>query len=95
MTGLSRAACPWCGYPLNAHFGRSPGDVPAAGDVSVCVACRKVSVFESPLALRKPTSVETLEIAGHADVAEAVAFLERLHGDLDAALAAWRRAGLS
>lgn len=63
MTTFFAATCPTCGYRMDAHSAIGGEDaVPAAGSLSVCIACGALAVFEpvlGTLALRQPTHEET------------------------------------
>src|SRR3954467_8957072 len=56
------SACVECGYRVDhaAAFFEKPQQ-PTPGDLSVCLNCAAVSVFEKDLTWRKPTRSEELE----------------------------------
>lgn len=62
--------CPNCGKVLDAATGvdkrRRPNDrmVPRPGNVSVCISCGHICVFDKKLRLRNPTEAEMVQIAG-------------------------------
>src|SRR5262245_33137345 len=58
--------CLECGYELDcaAAPGTEPRRAPQAGDLSICVACGHLTVFDAELKLREPTQAEILEVAG-------------------------------
>lgn len=63
MTTLFEAPCPTCGYRADAHTAVGDEDaVPKPGDVSLCIACGALAVYEpvmgSALVLRLPTTEE-------------------------------------
>lgn len=53
--------CPWCFKP-QLTIGIDPNRHPASGDIHLCGACAKLSIFDSPpfglLSLRRMTSAE-------------------------------------
>jgi hypothetical protein len=68
------AACPHCGHDLDEHAEFSGNGDPEPGDVSICLYCRNLSLFDTGpggLYLRKPTPAEYDEIAAHPTVVAA------------------------
>jgi hypothetical protein len=56
ITQLPDDACPYCRAPLSGAAGiESPEATPRPGDVSICVTCRGVLVFNEALRLCVPT----------------------------------------
>jgi hypothetical protein len=48
--------CPYCGY-LNNGFSAFEDDYdPSEGDISICVKCTRISLFEKDLTLKTVTS---------------------------------------
>lgn len=66
--------CPHCGYETNGATGNGPS--PSYGDVSICIRCQGVSIFDLGLVLRKLTPDEDAEIAGHDLAQKFIAILD-------------------
>jgi hypothetical protein len=54
--------CPWCGKRNDIHHQVDSPGVPKPGDVSLCWACRRTSVYGHLGGLRRPTDDEQREI---------------------------------
>jgi len=63
-TRVPLAICPRCGYILDAATATefNPEASPEPGDVTICVKCRSVLIFDAKLIPRKPTHEELGEI---------------------------------
>ena len=58
-------ACLSCGKGLDAAAQIGAGmPSPSEGDVTVCLYCRHVMIYNADLSLRNPTDAEVVEIAG-------------------------------
>jgi hypothetical protein len=57
--------------------GFGPNDAPEPGDVTVCVACGTVSVFDEDRQLRAPTDEEIEEIAAHPDLVHMILAIQQ------------------
>ena len=55
-------ACPSCGYVMELTTGVCGARVPADGDVSVCLNCGHLSLFDARKALRDPTPEELADL---------------------------------
>lgn len=57
--------CPFCGYTCTHSTGIAQDEAwsPEPGSRSICIKCRKVSVYGDNLLLRKPTESEHAENA--------------------------------
>jgi hypothetical protein len=56
---LPLSRCPWCDYLMDAATNLQDAEaVPAPGDVSVCLSCASVLVFNDDLTLRGFTPAE-------------------------------------
>ena len=62
-THLPMSACPSCGKVLDAASSLQ-GRKPKAGDVSICLECANVGIFDADLTLRRPTKAEKRHIHG-------------------------------
>lgn len=54
--------CPQCGAPNDMATSWGGDDSPEPGDVSLCVGCGTVLVFNDDMSSRKPTPDEEVEI---------------------------------
>jgi len=52
-TEVTKGACPYCGYIIEAATGNGPRP-PKRGDVSVCIECLNVVMFNDDLTIVKP-----------------------------------------
>lgn len=63
---IKTTPCPHCGNGNDTHAcATDPGSTPSPGDVSLCSACRQLSVFADGMGylyLRKPTADEQAEL---------------------------------
>lgn len=57
------SACSACGAHLSAATGADNDDRPNEGDVSVCITCGNITIFDENLKLRPATPEEYNEIA--------------------------------
>lgn len=60
--------CLVCNRPFNAT-GTLDQTPPEAGDVSVCIHCAAVAIYDERLQLRPPTDAERQEIDADAEIA--------------------------
>jgi len=56
--------CLGCGAPNDATSPTHGGNKPSEGDVTVCMYCGHISVFNADLTLRNPNDEEAYAIAG-------------------------------
>ena len=64
--------CPKCGYRTDAaSVARGQHHRPNAGDISVCMNCGAITIFNDDLTLREPTGKELLEASLNPDVIQA------------------------
>jgi hypothetical protein len=62
MTDLPVSHCPWCGYAMDAATNPNDGATqPKPGDLSVCISCASVLVFNDDLTLRACSPAELAE----------------------------------
>ena len=73
-------ACPYCGHKFNRQAGVETNDKPKAGDVSLCIKCGGVLIFNKKLRMRRPTAKELKEVAGLPDTQRAIAAWRRAFG---------------
>lgn len=52
--------CLTCGAKMPAASGNG---APVAGDLSICVECEALAIFNADLSIRRPTPAEALELA--------------------------------
>jgi hypothetical protein len=57
-TDLPASVCPWCDHRLAAASHVSEPVRPSPGDLSVCISCAQLLVFDAQLKLRKPLDGE-------------------------------------
>ena len=81
---IKETSCPHCGAWLNS-VRNDENVLPDPGDLSVCVACFNVSVFDEAFRLRLPTSEEAAEYRSEPNLRAAIsrttaAILERKKG---------------
>jgi hypothetical protein len=53
-----RNRCLECGHSLELATGLNTEHKPNPGDVSICISCSAVAIFDGDLSLRKPTDEE-------------------------------------
>lgn len=83
MSGLGRTTrmpecrCPFCGHKLDGVTsgpGQDPDATPRPGDVTYCIQCAGVLVFEGdPLSVRKAAAEEVREIMAELPAASVLA----------------------
>ena len=61
---VPKVGCLGCGAPNDAASDTLGGDKPSEGDVTICIYCGHISVFNTNLTLRNPTDEEIHIIAG-------------------------------
>jgi hypothetical protein len=81
MRRFAASACPRCGTPVDAATGvfDARDGSPGPGDVTVCLYCAAVSVFDADLRLRPPTAEERREMAQDKRVQRTVAEITRFN----------------
>ena len=55
--------CPYCGKKISAASNAIDEGEPKVGDVTICLYCGEVAMFDADLHLREPTADETIAIA--------------------------------
>jgi hypothetical protein len=62
-TIIEQDCCPFCGSALDAATAvpDNADAAPEAGDVTVCISCAGVLIFDEALSVRRPTTVELME----------------------------------
>jgi len=79
---IPKSTCPKCGYLLDTSTSVFDDcTVPKAGDVSLCLACGEISVFNKDLTLRVPTKTESEHILHNPQVLEAQLVRAEIVGD--------------
>jgi hypothetical protein len=63
-TQIERDACPFCGHQLDAVTAgpENPDATPLPGDLTVCIQCAGLLVFDDQMKVRPPTSEEQAEM---------------------------------
>jgi hypothetical protein len=54
--------CPYCGRKLSAASHFSEEVAPHPGDISICIGCGEVLLFDEGLRVRRPTTAELIEL---------------------------------
>lgn len=63
--------CPWCGRQQDAVSSAAGPDIePSAGDVSICIKCGGIAIYDGLGAFRKPTTEEEADAASQPIVQE-------------------------
>lgn len=79
-TKLSK--CTSCGEAMdsamNAQFGIN--NVPSSGDVTVCMYCSHIMIYDDNLILRDPSNDELIDIAANKDILRAVNAIAKIRG---------------
>ena len=58
---MPTSSCPYCQYILDGHLSIYPDDrdaIPSPGDVTVCISCASILVFDETLRVRAPRKGE-------------------------------------
>lgn len=71
--------CRRCQHRLDSATNFRDPKGPAAGDVSVCIGCGCISIFNADGTLRVPTAAEFKKFEVHPDVVKMVNAVELLH----------------
>jgi hypothetical protein len=73
MTAETTGKCLACGYKHDAatEIIHDHGVKPRAGDISVCLNCGALAIFNADLTLRLPTTEEKADLTFNKDVLEA------------------------
>lgn len=62
QTAIPKQACPYCGYEFDTSASVYCSASPKPGDISICLNCAKVAVFDKDLTQRLPTAEEKEQI---------------------------------
>lgn len=62
MTTELKQTCPACGYPMDCATGIGHQRSPSPGDVTVCISCGDISLFNDDLSLRTPSPGEMMAL---------------------------------
>ncbi len=71
--------CPECHYVANRCAGVATESRPVPGDLSLCIACAAIAVFDDELRLRRPTEEERAWAENDAYVRFTRAAIERIN----------------
>ena len=84
MPQITASSCPWCYAFVDGAtvLGKDEDAVPVGGDVSICLYCARVGVYEDDLSIRKPTPEERETFDKDDDIFKAVQAVKR-HGPRD------------
>jgi hypothetical protein len=79
---IERDACPFCGHWLDRVTAgpANPDAVPVPGDITLCIQCGGVLVFDDGMKVRPPTPEEQAEAEAMPDVVNMVEAIARVHG---------------
>jgi hypothetical protein len=62
-TKVPKQLCPYCGYFFDrTAITKGLEQPPKEGDVSLCLKCCEIAIFNADLTVRKPTDAELAEI---------------------------------
>lgn len=75
------ARCPYCGKKHNATTSTTGDHLPKPGDITICIECANVLLFNDDLTTRKPTDNELEEIMHFPFVVEAILSVKSLHNE--------------
>lgn len=78
---VRKTPCPQCGAGLDGALGLTDDAGPKAGDITICLECRAVSVFSDAMSLREPTPDELKKLAGNRDLIAAFDILAAAKSD--------------
>jgi hypothetical protein len=65
---VPRATCFNCGKPLDRAAGLDTDNQPGPGDVTICLDCGHLMIFDDQLALRQLSPEEQIALASNEDV---------------------------
>lgn len=83
MIDTPTTPCPNCGSPLEMHAPSTGGEgSPVSGDVTICLYCAAVLVFDEDLKPRMPTAEERSALIEIDEVRRVVSAVKR-HGPRD------------
>lgn len=84
MPQVAAAFCPWCHAFLDAATVITDDEnaIPVGGDVSICLYCARVSIYEDDLSLRKPTPKERETLDKDDGISKAISVV-KVHGPRD------------
>jgi hypothetical protein len=73
--------CHVCGHKNDGALeGNDTGDAPESGDVSICIKCQTVCIFNDDMSLREPTEADILEMPWD-QISRLQRVLKELHAD--------------
>ena len=67
-TRLPACVCASCGADNDAATDPLREFAPMPGDVSICLKCGHLGIFDGEMQVRDPTSEEMYELAGHPEI---------------------------
>lgn len=75
--------CPWCDAAMDRSTPFSAGKVvpthtPTPGDITVCVYCVQVCVYDKDLKLRRTTIVEDYQVLAMEEVQQLIKLIKRM-----------------
>lgn len=74
--------CPFCNKNLDVSAGWDEAE-PQAGDISICMYCRNISIFTGGKGSREPTFEEAKKLAGDQRITTTMKVLKELMEDED------------
>ena len=73
--------CPRCGKEMDASLAITNDHRPDPGDVSICLYCAGVSLYDDGLRLRLPTAAESLELRADPRIQKAIWAVKEVDAD--------------
>ena len=81
---IPRHPCPYCGYVMDTTSTLVNDHSPSKGDVTICLKCSGICLFDEKMVMQKPTLAELREIksnwVGWRQVLRVRAALNFVHG---------------
>jgi len=80
---LPTCTCTTCGKDLDAATDPTGDARPKVGDVSICVYCATLNVYDNDLRFRKPSEAELKEIQKDANIQRLISIIKAHNKDLN------------
>jgi hypothetical protein len=77
-TQTSKDQCPFCGYKVDHASSLDGKHRPSEGDISLCLSCAQILIFDEDLKLREPTPEEYKEASAMEGVKKAQRVIKML-----------------
>lgn len=72
--------CPHCLHQMDRTTGMTGREMPRPGDVSLCIRCAGIALFDERLQIRAPDEAERLELEAEPAVTRTQALIRRARG---------------